>query len=129
LKVPVLKLDRTIGRMSSPALSKLISRTEFRTILKSVVRCLRSELNAPGLAPLTTEEIHFWFRNITLEDIEAVNKEIDLEPPERPESPSRVHSMLQRIRERMRGGESADEESPEKNAGDPEEGSPGERKQ
>ena len=109
--------------MSSPAVSKLISRSEFRAVLKGVVRCLRGELNSPGLAPLTAEEIHFWFRNITLDDIEAVNREIDVDPPERPESTSRVQSMLQRIREKMRGGEGVVEENgnPE---GEPEGDSP-----
>ncbi len=97
--------------MSSPAVSKLISRSEFRTVLKSVVRCLRGELNAPGLAPLTEEEILFWFQNITMEDIAVVNKEIDVESPGEREHPSKMHSMLQRIREKMRGGESGVEGS------------------
>jgi hypothetical protein len=96
--------------MSSPGVSKLISRSEFRAVLKSVIRCLRGELNAPGLAPLTAEEIHFWFQNITLEDIEAVNKETDAGAPA--EHPSRVQSMLQKIREKMRGGEGTVDESP-----------------
>ena len=91
--------------MSSPSVSKLISRSEFRVVLKSVVRCLKGELNVPGLAPLSAEEILFWFRNITLEDVEAVNQEVDAEPANRAESPSRVHSVLQKIREKMRGSE------------------------
>jgi uncharacterized protein YdaT len=70
-----------------------------------VVRCLKGELSAPGLVPLNAEEIHFWFQNITLEDIEAVNQEIDVETPSQQDHPSRVHSMLQKIRERMRGAE------------------------
>ena len=73
--------------MSSPGVSKLISRSEFRSVLKSVVRCLRGEVSAPGLAPLTAEEILFWFQNITMEDIETVNKEIDAEAPGHPEHP------------------------------------------
>lgn len=100
--------------MSSPSVSKLISRNEFRSVLKSVVRCLRGELNAPGLAPLNAEEILFWFQNITMEDIEAVNREIDEEDPGEREHPSKVHSMLQRIREKMRGGEGTVEGSSEK---------------
>lgn len=99
--------------MSSPGVSKLISRSEFRTVLRSVVRCLRGELNAPGLAPLNAEEIHFWFQNITLEDIEAVQQEIDAASGEH-EHGSRVQSMLQKIREKMRRGEPAIEESPER---------------
>ena len=99
--------------MSSPGVSKLISRSEFRTVLKSVVRCLGGELNAPGLAPLTAEEVLFWFQNITLEDIEAVKKEIESETPGGQEHPSRMHSMLQRIREKMRGGEGTVEASHE----------------
>jgi hypothetical protein len=77
-------------------------------------------LSAPGLAPLTAEEILFWFQNITMEDIETVNKEIDAEAPGHPEHPSKVHSMLQRIREKMRGGEGTVEESPEKPDREPE---------
>lgn len=99
--------------MSSPGVSKLISRTEFRAVLRSVVRCLRGELNVPGLAPLNAEEIYFWFQNITLEDIEAVQKEIDAAPGEQ-EHPSRMQSMLQKIRERMRRGEPAVDGGPEK---------------
>lgn len=96
--------------MSSSGVSKLISRSEFRSVLKSVVRCLRGELSAPGLAPLNAEEILFWFQNITMEDIEAVNKEIDVETLEQQEHPSKVHSMLQKIRDKMRSGEGAGEE-------------------
>ncbi len=93
--------------MSSPGVSKLISRREFRTVLKSVVRCLRGELNVPGLAPLTAEEILFWFRNITLEDIEMVSKEIEAERPSRAESRSKMQSMMRKLRQRMRGSEGA----------------------
>jgi hypothetical protein len=100
------------GSMGSPGVSKLISRSEFRVVLRSVVRCLRGELNVPGLAPLSPEEILFWFHNITEEDIETVNREIDAEPANRPDSPSRVHSVLQRIREKMRGGELASKDDP-----------------
>lgn len=106
--------------MSSPSVSKLISRSEFRVVLKSVVRCLKGELNVPGLAPLSAEEVLFWFRNITLEDIEAVNREIDAEPANRAESSSRVQSVLQRIREKIRRGEAAGEpESKDDLANDP----------
>lgn len=100
--------------MNSPAVSKLISRSEFRAVLRSVVRRLRGELNAPGLAPLTAEEILFWFQNITLEDIEAVNREIDTETCGEPEHPSKVQSMLQKIREKMRGLEDPGKTDPKK---------------
>ncbi len=90
---------------STAGVSKLISRTEFRSVLKSVVRCLRSELNTPGLPLLNAEEIHFWFQNITLEDIETVTKELDAESQAEQEHPSRMQSMMQRIREKMRGSE------------------------
>ncbi len=100
--------------MSDPGVSKLISRSEFRSVLKSVVRCLRSELSAPGLAPLSAEEILFWFQNITMEDIEAVNKEIDAEVSGQQEHPSKVQSVLQKIREKMRGSEGEVEGGPEK---------------
>lgn len=98
--------------MSSPGVSKLVSRSEFRAVLKSVVRCLRRELNVPGLAPLNAEEIHFWFQNITVEDIETVQKEIDTASGEH-EHASRVQSMLQKIRDKMRRVEPA-VEAPDK---------------
>lgn len=92
--------------MSSPVVSKLISRNEFRAVLKGVVRCLRSELDAPGLAPLTSEELLFWFRNIMLEDIEKVSAELAGEVPAQAEtaggSASRVHSVLRKLREKIR---------------------------
>ena len=113
--------------MSSPGVSKLISRREFRVVLKSVVRSLRGELNAPGLTPLSAEEILFWFRNITQEDIEAVNQDIDAEPANRTEPASRVHSMLQRIREKMRGGEAIVEPSEKDDPADDPHENPGER--
>jgi hypothetical protein len=95
--------------MSSPVVSKLISRNEFRAVLKGVVRCLRSELDAPGLAPLTSEELLFWFRNITLEDIEKVNAELAGEAPGQAEAAvvnaSRVQSILHKLREKIRNGD------------------------
>lgn len=97
------------GLMSSPVVSKLISRNEFRAVLKGVVRCLRSELDAPGLAPLTSEELLFWFRNITLEDIEKVNAELAGEAPGQAEAAvvnaSRVQSILHKLREKIRNGD------------------------
>jgi hypothetical protein len=100
--------------MSSPVVSKLISRNEFRAVLKGVVRCLRSELDAPGLAPLTSEELLFWFRNITLEDIEKVNAELAGEAPAESEaaggSSSRVQSVLHKLREKIRNSNPEREE-------------------
>lgn len=48
------------------------NRGEFRAVLRNVVSCLRSELNVPGVAPFSAEELRLWFQNITTEDIESV---------------------------------------------------------
>lgn len=61
----------------------LISRVEFRAILRRIVGCLRDSLPA-SVSPLTPEEMHFWLQEITLEDIQVVASEIDLEHCENP---------------------------------------------
>ncbi len=55
----------------------LVDRTEFRAILKEVVKCVRQNLDAPGLKPLAPDQLLLWFRNITLEDLQTVARELD----------------------------------------------------
>lgn len=61
----------------------LTSRVEFRAILRRIVGCLRDSLPA-NVSPLTPEEMHFWLREITLEDIRVVAAEINSEHCETP---------------------------------------------
>ncbi len=60
-------------------MANLSSRVEFRTILKRIVCCLQESFAYPDMAPLTSEQVHFWLQEITLEDIRAVMSDIDLE--------------------------------------------------
>ena len=55
----------------------LVDRTEFRAVLKEVVKCMRQNLDLPSLKPLAPEQLMRWFQNITLEDIRAVARELD----------------------------------------------------
>ncbi len=57
----------------------LVDRTEFRAVLQEVVKCVRQNLDVPGLKPLAPEQLMSWFRNITLEDLQAVARAIDNE--------------------------------------------------
>lgn len=58
-------------------MTPLEDRTEFRAVLKEVVQCIRQNLDAPGLAPLTPEQIMFWMQNVSLADIQIVTQQID----------------------------------------------------
>jgi hypothetical protein len=60
------------GRMAP-----LVDRSEFRKVVREMVKCLRQNLDRPGLAPLTADQIMFWMRTVTLEDLETVIREID----------------------------------------------------
>jgi hypothetical protein len=60
-------------------MTPLVDRTEFRKVVKELVKCLRQNLDRPGLAPLTAEQITFWMRNVTLEDLEMAVRQIDSE--------------------------------------------------
>ena len=51
-------------------MTPLVDRTEFRKVVKELVKCLRNNLDRPGLAHLTADQIMFWMRNVTLEDLE-----------------------------------------------------------
>ena len=59
-------------------MTKLVSRVEFRVVLKQLINCLNNSLPSP-LAPLTAEEAYFWLREITSEDIHAVLRETTAE--------------------------------------------------
>jgi len=61
-------------------MTPLVSRVEFRVILKRLIGCLNESLPSP-LAPLTAEEVHFWLREITIQDIHAVLGEEAVEQP------------------------------------------------
>jgi len=63
-------------------MAALVDRTEFRGVLKEVVKCLREQLDVPGLAPLDPKQILSWFGNVSLQDLEAVMQDI---APERSE--------------------------------------------
>ena len=54
----------------------LVDRTEFRAVLKEVVQCIRANLDAPGLTPLTGEQIMLWFQSVTPEDLQVVLQEL-----------------------------------------------------
>lgn len=55
----------------------LVDRTEFRAVLKEVVKCIRQNLEVPGLKPLAPEQLMVWFQSITVEDLQAVARELD----------------------------------------------------
>jgi hypothetical protein len=55
----------------------LTDRSEFRAVLKAAVKCVRQNLDRPGLTPLTAEQIMFWFQNVTLEDVQVITRELD----------------------------------------------------
>jgi hypothetical protein len=60
----------------------LVDRSDFRAVLKEVIKCLRQNLDVPGVAPLAPEQIMFWFQNVTLEDLRAAVGEIDRGEPD-----------------------------------------------
>jgi hypothetical protein len=64
-------------------MAPLVDRAEFRVVLKEVVKCVRQNLDAPGLSALTPEQLISWFQNITLEDIRTVVREIEDETARR----------------------------------------------
>jgi hypothetical protein len=51
---------------------RMDDRVEFRGVLREVIRCLRSQLEVPGVTPFDAEDLRAWFRDITAEDIRAV---------------------------------------------------------
>ncbi len=65
-----------------------VDRTEFRKVVKELVKCLRQNLDRPGLAPLTADQIMFWMRNVTLEDLEIVIQQIEASEDARIQQPT-----------------------------------------
>lgn len=57
----------------------LADRTEFRKVVKEVVKCLRTNLDRPDVSPLTPEQMMFWMQNVTLEDLQMVTQQIESE--------------------------------------------------
>ena len=66
---------RTEGDLEPMA--PLVDRTEFRGVLKEIIKCLRQNLDKPGVSALTPEQIMFWMQNVTQEDIQVVSRELD----------------------------------------------------
>lgn len=60
-------------------MTPLVDRTEFRKVVKEVTKCLRQNLDQPGVARLTAEQVMFWMQNVTLDDLEAVMRELESE--------------------------------------------------
>jgi hypothetical protein len=60
-------------------MTPLVDRTEFRAVLKQVVKCLRQNLDVPGIAPLAPEQVMQWLQQVKLEDLLAVTRELDAE--------------------------------------------------
>ena len=56
---------------------EMIDRKDFRKVVKEVVRCVRHNLDVPGVRPLDAKQLLFWLQNITLEDLEIVVHEIE----------------------------------------------------
>ena len=55
----------------------LVDRKEFRQVVKEIVKCLRGNLDRPGLSPLTPEQVMFWLQSITPEDLQVVMLALD----------------------------------------------------
>lgn len=68
-------------------MAALVDRTQFRAVLKELVKCLRQNLDVPGVKPLAAEQILFWLQNVTLEDLRAVMQDLDSEGEKRQASP------------------------------------------
>ena len=60
-------------------MATLVDRTEFRKVLKEIVKCLRQNLDVAGVTALTPEQMMSWFQNVTLQDLQTVTREIDRE--------------------------------------------------
>jgi hypothetical protein len=60
-------------------MAAMVDRTEFRRVLKEIVKCMRQNLDPPGISPLGAEQIMFWMKAVTEQDLEAVTRELDAE--------------------------------------------------
>jgi hypothetical protein len=58
-------------------MAPLVDRSEFRKVVKEIVKCLRQNLDQPGVAALTAEQVMFWLQNVTFQDLEIVTREIE----------------------------------------------------
>ena len=58
-------------------MAPLVDRTEFRRVVKEIVKCLRQNLDQHGVSSLTAEQIMFWLQSVTREDLEVVTREIE----------------------------------------------------
>jgi len=58
-------------------MDRIANRVQFRRVLKDVVKCLRQNLDRPGVAPLNADQVMFWFENVTLDDVEDVVGQLD----------------------------------------------------
>jgi len=58
-------------------MATLVDRRQFRTILREVVKCLRQNLDVPGISPVNAGQMLFWLQNVTLEDLQTVARELD----------------------------------------------------
>jgi len=74
----IVDVRQACGRKKEQ-MGPLVDRTEFRAVLKEVVKCLRQNLDVPKLKPLAPEQLMQWLQNITLEDLQAVVRELDSE--------------------------------------------------
>lgn len=64
-------------------MAALVDRSQFRAVLKELVKCLREHLDVPGVKPLDPEQILFWLKNVSLEDLQAVIQDIESEHDKR----------------------------------------------
>jgi hypothetical protein len=64
-------------------MTPLVDRTEFRAVLKEVVKCIRQNLDLPGITPLAPEQLMHWLQQVNLEDLQAVTRELDAEQADR----------------------------------------------
>ena len=48
-------------------------------MLKEVVKCLRQNLDVPGITPLDPEQVMQWLQQVKLEDLLEVARELDTE--------------------------------------------------
>ncbi len=60
-------------------MAALVDRSEFRKVLKEIVKCLRQNLDVAGVTALTPEQMMSWFKNVTVQDVQTVTREIDQE--------------------------------------------------
>jgi hypothetical protein len=72
----ILRVCRCDG-VEDLRVTPLVNRSEFRAVLKELIKSLRRNLDPPGVVPLSPEQIMFWLQNVTLEDLQVAAAEID----------------------------------------------------